>query len=169
VIGYTRKKQFSDEVMGSEPLDLAPQTFETMAVWWDIPSETAYLVVREGGEFLGGLHAVEHASIAMLPLLAMCDRMDLGGISTVKHPDTQRSLICVYDAYPGGIGLAEHGFDHLEEWWSATLEAIRTCPCATGCPSCIQSPKCGNNNEPLDKVAAQTVLTALLREEAEHE
>jgi DEAD/DEAH box helicase domain-containing protein len=105
----------------------------------------------------------------MLPLLAMCDRMDLGGVSTVKHTDTQRPLVCVYDAYPGGIGLAEHGFDTLESWWAATLETIRTCPCATGCPSCIQSPKCGNNNEPLDKAAAEAILTVLLREDEQVE
>jgi DEAD/DEAH box helicase domain-containing protein len=164
VVGYARKKQFSDEVLSNEPLDLPPQTFETMAVWWDIPPEMAYGIIRQGGDFLGGLHAVEHASIAMLPLLAMCDRMDLGGISTVKHADTQRPLICVYDAYPGGIGLAEHGFETLEAWWSATLEAIHTCPCATGCPSCIQSPKCGNNNEPLDKRVAEAILKALLHQ-----
>ena len=165
VVGYARKKQFSDEVLSNEPLDLPSQTFETMGVWWDVPPELAYLVMREGGDFAGGLHAVEHASIGMLPLLAMCDRMDLGGISTAKHADTERPLVCVYDAYPGGVGLAERGFEVLEDWWSATMEAIDTCPCATGCPSCIQSPKCGNNNEPLDKAAAVTILTALLGEQ----
>ena len=162
VIGYMRKKQFSDEVLSNEPLDLPPQTFETMAVWWDIPPELGQQLAREGGDLPGGLHAVEHASIGMLPLLAMCDRNDLGGISTARHVDTDRPLICVYDAYPGGVGLAERGFEALEEWWSATLEAIRTCPCAAGCPSCIQSPKCGNNNEPLDKATGIALLEHLL-------
>jgi DEAD/DEAH box helicase domain-containing protein len=165
VIGYSRKRQFSDEVLSNEPLDLPPQTFETMAVWWDVPPELGYLVMRGGGDFAGGLHAVEHASIGMLPLLAMCDRMDLGGISTARHVDTERPLVCVYDAYPGGVGLSERGFQVLEAWWTATLEAIRTCSCATGCPSCIQSPRCGNNNEPLDKAGAITILEALLSQE----
>ena len=164
VVGFTRKRQFSDEVLSNEPLELPPQTFETMAVWWDMPEEMAYAVVSTGGDFPGALHAVEHASIGMLPLLAMCDRMDLGGISTARHSDTERPLVCVYDAYPGGVGLAERGFEVQSAWWRATLEAIRSCPCATGCPSCIQSPKCGNNNEPLDKAGAVTVLEALLRD-----
>jgi DEAD/DEAH box helicase domain-containing protein len=102
----------------------------------------------------------------MLPLLAMCDRMDLGGVSTARHADTERALVCVYDAYPGGVGLSERGFEVLEAWWQATLESIRACPCRAGCPSCIHSPKCGNNNEPLDKEAAVRLLEALLGEGA---
>jgi DEAD/DEAH box helicase domain-containing protein len=98
----------------------------------------------------------------MLPLLAMCDRLDLGGVSTARHADTEGALICVYDAYPGGVGLAERGFEVLEQWWRATREAIHSCPCETGCPSCIHSPKCGNNNEPLDKEAAVMLLSGLL-------
>jgi DEAD/DEAH box helicase domain-containing protein len=162
VLAYSRKKQFSDEVLSVEPLDLPPQTFETMAVWWDVPQELSRQTMQHGGDFAGGLHAVEHACIALLPLFAMCDRMDLGGVSSARHPDTEGPLVCVYDAYPGGIGLAERGFDVLGEWWQATLEAVRNCPCQSGCPSCIQSPKCGNNNEPLDKGAAVIMLGALL-------
>ena len=105
---------------------------------------------------------MEHACIGMLPLLAMCDRNDLGGVSTAKHQDTEGPLVCVYDAYPGGVGLAERGFQVLEEWWQATLEVIRECPCQSGCPSCIHSPKCGNNNEPLDKGASLAILDELL-------
>jgi DEAD/DEAH box helicase domain-containing protein len=162
VIGYSRKKVFSDEVLSQEPLDLTPQVFETMGVWWDVPSALGNAVVRRGQDLLGGLHAVEHACIGMLPLLAMCDRLDLGGVSTARHADTEGALICVYDAYPGGVGLAERGFEVMEAWWQATLEAIRTCPCRAGCPSCIHSPKCGNNNEPLDKEAAVMLLSGLL-------
>ena len=162
VVGYARKKQFSDDVLSQEPLDLPPQTFETMAVWWDIPPELGHQVLQGGNDFAGGLHAVEHACIGMLPLLAMCDRRDLGGVSTPRHADTERPLICVYDAYPGGVGLSERGFEVIERWWRATLEAVRACPCTAGCPSCIQSPRCGNNNEPLDKAASVIVLTALL-------
>lgn len=162
VIGYTRKKQFSEEVLGQEPLDLPPQTFDTMAVWWDLPVEWGRSLARQGGDLAGALHAIEHGCIAMLPLLAMCDRFDLGGVSTVCHPDTEGPLICVYDAYPGGVGLAERGFEALERWWQATLELIAQCPCEAGCPSCIHSPKCGNNNEPLDKAGAIALLQAML-------
>ena len=162
VVGYSCKKQFSDEVLSQEPLDLPPQTFETAAVWWEVPAELGRQIVRAGQDFSGGLHAVEHACIGMLPLLAMCDRMDLGGVSSARHIDTEGPLVCVYDAYPGGVGLSERGFEVLEEWWAATLEAIRTCPCSSGCPSCIQSPRCGNNNEPLDKGAAIALLEAAL-------
>ena len=164
VVGYARKKQFADEVLSRETLDLPPQTFETAAVWWDVPSGLGRRVAADGGDFVGGLHAVEHACIGMLPLLAMCDRFDLGGVSTPKHQDTEGPLVCVYDAYPGGVGLAERGFEVLEEWWGATVEAIRECPCQSGCPSCIHSPKCGNNNEPLDKAASLTILGALLQD-----
>jgi DEAD/DEAH box helicase domain-containing protein len=164
VIGFARKKAFSDEVLSQEPLDLPPQVFETMAVWWDVPDALGRAIAGQGLDLLGGLHAVEHACIGMLPLLAMCDRMDLGGVSTARHADTEGALVCVYDAYPGGVGLSERGFEVLEAWWQATLESIRTCPCRAGCPSCIHSPKCGNNNEPLDKQAAVRLLEALLGE-----
>ncbi len=167
VIGYTRKKQFSarapsEEVLSQEPLDLPPQTYETTAVWWDVPAAWGHQLARQGGDFAGALHAVEHGCIAMLPLLAMCDRFDLGGVSTAHHPDTEGPLICIYDAYPGGVGLAERGFEALTAWWQATAEMIANCPCQAGCPSCIHSPKCGNNNEPLDKAGAAALLHAML-------
>jgi DEAD/DEAH box helicase domain-containing protein len=164
VAGFTRKKQFSDEILDRVFLDLPPQTFETMAVWWDVPSGWGRQIAQRGGDFAGGLHAVEHACIGMLPLLAMCDRFDLGGVSTARHVDTEGPLICVYDAYAGGVGLAERGFQVLPDWWQATLEAISNCPCEAGCPSCIHSPQCGNNNEPLDKRAAIAILRALVGE-----
>ena len=162
VIGYARKKQFTDEVLSRETLDLPPQKYETTGVWWKAPLGLGNEIASAGGDFAGGLHAVEHACIGLLPLLAMCDRFDLGGISTPRHPDTESPLVCVYDAYPGGVGLAERGFEAIEEWWQATMEAIRECPCQSGCPSCIQSPKCGNNNEPLDKAASLMILEKLL-------
>jgi len=105
---------------------------------------------------------VEHAAIAILPLFALCDRNDIGGLSTSLHPDTGKAQIFIYDAYPGGIGIAEKGFDLMRELWQATLKVIIECPCEEGCPSCIQSPKCGNNNEPLDKKAAQILLEGLI-------
>ncbi|MDY7040094.1 MAG: DEAD/DEAH box helicase [Chloroflexota bacterium] len=162
VIGYTRRQQFTEAVLSVEDLDLPPESFDTMALWFDVPRPIAQRVTDERLDFAGGLHAVEHAAIAMLPLFAMCDRMDIGGLSTPVHPDTGRAQVFIYDAFPGGVGIAEKGFELLEQLWRATLQTIEECPCEAGCPSCVQSPKCGNNNEPLDKVAAAVILRALL-------
>jgi DEAD/DEAH box helicase domain-containing protein len=109
----------------------------------------------------GGLHAVEHASIGILPLFAMCDRNDIGGISTPFHPDTGKAQVFIYDGHPGGVGIAEKGYELIQQLWLTTLQAVEECPCQDGCPSCIQSPKCGNNNEPLDKKAAIVILKKL--------
>jgi len=162
VVGFKKKAQFTDQVIGEEPLDLPTQHFPTVALWFDLPPEAVARLDKEQLDFAGGLHAVEHASIAILPLFALCDRNDIGGVSTPFHPDTGRAQIFIYDAYPGGIGIAEKGFDLVEELWQATLKVITECPCQEGCPSCIQSPKCGNNNRPLDKKAAQVLLEGLL-------
>jgi DEAD/DEAH box helicase domain-containing protein len=120
-------------------------------------------IANEGLDFAGGIHGAEHAAIGMLPLFAMCDRNDIGGLSTPLHPDTGKAQIFIYDAYPGGVGIVEKGFELIRELWQATLAAISECPCQDGCPSCIQSPKCGNNNKPLDKRAAQVLLEGLLK------
>jgi DEAD/DEAH box helicase domain-containing protein len=165
VIGYRRVQQFREEVLSVEDLDLPSQTFDTVALWWDVPPGILSGVQRRRLDVAGGLHAVEHAAIGLLPLFAMCDRWDLGGLSTPHHPDTNTALVFLYDAFPGGVGIAEKGFDLLAELWRATYEAVRDCPCEDGCPSCIQSPKCGNNNEPLDKRAAVLILAELLRSE----
>ncbi|MFH1485868.1 MAG: Zn-binding domain-containing protein, partial [Chloroflexota bacterium] len=151
----------TEEVIGEEVLDLPPQSFETVAVWFDIPFEAMELIAQRQLDLAGGLHAAEHASIAMLPLFALCDRNDIGGVSTPSHADTGRPQVFIYDAHPGGIGIAEKGYQQAETLWDTTLKAILECPCETGCPSCIQSPKCGNNNEPLDKEAAQLILQRL--------
>ena len=162
VVGFKKKAQFTEEVIGEEPLDLPPQTFPTVALWFDLPPEVVAKLVESELDFAGGLHAAEHASIGILPLFALCDRNDIGGVSTSLHPDTGRAQVFIYDAYPGGIGIAEKGFDMIAELWQATLRAIAECPCQEGCPSCIQSPKCGNNNKPLDKKAAKVILEGLL-------
>jgi len=162
VVGFKKKAQFTEEVIGEEPLDLPPQRFPSVALWFDLPGEAVSRLVEAQLDFAGGLHAAEHAAIAILPLFALCDRNDIGGVSTPFHPDTGKAQIFIYDAYPGGIGIAEKGFDLVEELWQATLRAITECPCQEGCPSCIQSPKCGNNNKPLDKKAAQILLEGLL-------
>jgi len=163
VAGFKKKAQFTEEVIGEEPLDLPPQSFPTVALWFDLPPEAVARIVDEQLDFAGGLHAVEHAAIGILPLFALCDRNDIGGVSTPLHPDTGKPQIFVYDSYPGGIGIAEKGFDMIEELWQATLKTITECLCREGCPSCIQSPKCGNNNKPLDKEAARVILEGLLR------
>ncbi len=162
VIGYRRVQQFREEVLSVEDLDLPAQTFDTVALWWEVPSDILAQVKRRGLDAAGGLHAVEHAAIGLLPLFALCDRWDIGGLSTPHHPDTGTALVFIYDAFPGGVGIAEKGFDLLTELWQATCDAIRGCPCADGCPSCVQSPKCGSNNEPLDKRAAVLILSELL-------
>jgi len=162
VIGFRRLQQFSDTILSIEPLDMPAQSYTTTGLWFDIPAEIARRVEHQGLDLTGGLHAVEHATIGILPLFAMCDRLDIAGLSTPFHPQTSRPQVFVYDAMPGGVGIAEKGFELLLELWQATLTAIAECPCRDGCPSCIQSPQCGNNNEPLDKAAASLMLQLLL-------
>ncbi len=162
VIGFKKKAQFTEEVIGEEPLDLPPQRFLTVAVWFDLLPGAEAQAAEFQLDFAGGLHAMEHAAIGILPLFALCDRNDIGGVSTPLHPDTGRAQVFIYDAYPGGIGIAENGFDMMAELWQATIRTIEECPCQDGCPSCIQSPKCGNNNKPLDKKAALILLEGLL-------
>jgi DEAD/DEAH box helicase domain-containing protein len=162
VVGFKKKRQFTEEVIGEEPLDLPPQNFPTKALWFDLPQKAIDRITEDGLDYHGGLHACEHAAIGILPLFALCDRNDIGGVSTPFHPDTGRAQIFIYDAYPGGIGIAEKGFEMISELWQATLKVVRECPCSDGCPSCIQSPKCGNNNQPLDKKAAVILLEELM-------
>jgi DEAD/DEAH box helicase domain-containing protein len=164
VVGFKRRKQFTEEVITEESLDLPPQTFPTKALWFDLPQRAIDRIADAGLDFHGGLHACEHAAIGILPLFALCDRNDLGGVSTPFHPDTDRAQIFIYDAHPGGIGIAEKGFEVINELWRATLKAVEECPCLDGCPSCVQSPKCGNNNQPLDKEAAIVLLEELVEQ-----
>jgi DEAD/DEAH box helicase domain-containing protein len=148
--------------MGREPLDLPEHTFETVAVWWTIPKHIESLVQSLDQDFAGGLHAAEHAAIGLLPLYALCDRRDIGGVSSPAHPNTGQPSIFIYDGHTGGVGIAERGFEEIEALWTATLQLLRECPCTDGCPSCVQSPKCGNNNDVLDKAAAKTILECLV-------
>jgi len=163
VIAYRKVQQYTEEVLEEEPLDLPVQSFETQGLWFEVPRAMGIKMARRGLDFHGGLHAVEHAMIGILPLFAMCDRMDIGGLSTPDHPDTRRPEIFIYDSVPGGVGIAEKGFSLLRSLWQTALSLIVECPCQDGCPACIQSPKCGNNNEPLDKKAAIMILEQLLR------
>ncbi|WKX71755.1 DEAD/DEAH box helicase [Streptomyces sp. XD-27] len=162
VVSFLRRKLISGEVLGESKLDLPPRTLRTRAVWWTV-TEDQLDRARVTPEALGGaLHAAEHASIGMLPLFATCDRWDIGGVSVPLHPDTLLPTVFVYDGHPGGAGFAERAFHTAERWLTATREAIASCECESGCPSCIQSPKCGNGNDPLDKRAAIRLLSTLL-------
>ena len=156
------RRRHGGEVLGEHPLDLPERTLHTKAVWWTMTEEMLDAAGVPGSEIPGAAHAAEHAAIAMLPLVATSDRWDIGGVSTALHPDTNRPTILVYDGYPGGAGFAERGFNAATTWLTATRDAISACECATGCPSCIHSPKCGNGNEPLDKAGAVALLTAVL-------
>lgn len=147
-----------EKVIGYYPLDLPPQVFESVAIWFTLPEKMHTEMLEAGKDFNGGIHAVEHAMIAMAPLFALCDRWDLGGLSTPEHPDTGLPTIFIYDAYEGGIGIAEKCYEIFSDLALATLELIRDCECREGCPSCIYSPKCGNKNSPLDKAVAKEIL-----------
>ncbi|AMM09414.1 ATP-dependent RNA helicase [Streptomyces albidoflavus] len=163
VVSFLRRRLITGEVLGESKLDLPPRTLRTRAVWWTV-TEDQLDAARINPEQLGGaLHAAEHASIGMLPLFATCDRRDIGGVSIPLHPDTLLPTVFVYDGHPGGAGFAERGFHTARQWLAATREAIDACECEAGCPSCIQSPKCGNGNEPLHKRAALRLLTVLLQ------
>ncbi|MFD9573124.1 DEAD/DEAH box helicase [Streptomyces sp. NPDC059982] len=162
VVSYLRRKLITGEVLGEAKLDLPPRTLRTRAVWWTV-TEDQLDEARINPEILGGaLHAAEHASIGLLPLFATCDRWDIGGVSVPLHPDTLLPTVFVYDGHPGGAGFAERGFHTARAWLTATRDAIAACECEAGCPSCIQSPKCGNGNDPLHKRGALRLLTHLL-------
>ncbi|MFD4532781.1 DEAD/DEAH box helicase [Kitasatospora sp. NPDC058397] len=162
VVGYLRKRISTGEIMGESKLDLPPRTLRTRAVWWSVTEGQLLDADLPLDQLPGAAHAAEHASIGLLPLFATCDRWDIGGVSVPLHPDTELPTVFVYDGHPGGAGFAERGFQRAVEWLTATREAIASCECERGCPSCVQSPKCGNGNEPLDKAAAVQLLDVLL-------
>ncbi len=162
VVGYVRKLVSTNEVIDEIPLPLPPQHLETRAVWWTIPAAVMSASRVSTKQLPGAVHAAEHAAIGLLGLVATCDRWDIGGVSTPMHPDTGACTIFVYDGYPGGAGIAERGYLAADRWLRASLATIRECPCVHGCPSCVQSPKCGNGNEPLDKSGAAALLAAVL-------
>jgi DEAD/DEAH box helicase domain-containing protein len=160
VVAYERKTIRSQERIEVVPLELPPSTFATEAVWY-LPEQEHLRDLEEMPTLLSTLHAAEHAMIAMLPLWAMCDRWDIGGLSTNIHFQTSRPTVFVYDGHPGGVGITERGFEQFEGWVADTARMISGCPCESGCPSCVQSPKCGNLNEWLDKRGALTFLSRL--------
>jgi DEAD/DEAH box helicase domain-containing protein len=165
ITGYEKRRIFGQDRIGSYPLDLPPHTFETQGFWLEVPEALRDYVKQAppgGLHFMGGIHAIEHAMIGLFPLFALCDRSDVGGISTTFHPQVGRPAVFIYDGYPEGIGLAERCYRVLDELLADTLALLRDCPCETGCPSCIHSPKCGSGNKPLDKAAAILTLEGLL-------
>lgn len=162
VVAFLRRRQPGGEVIGEEPLDLPERTLRTRAVWWTVPDAALEDAGLSAADLPGAAHAAEHCSIGLLPLIATCDRWDIGGVSTARHPDTGVLTVFVYDGHPGGAGFAERGYEAAREWLTATLETIEACECDGGCPSCIQSPKCGNQNNPLDKLGAARLLRLLL-------
>jgi DEAD/DEAH box helicase domain-containing protein len=161
VVGYERKTMSSQERIELVPLDLPPPTFTTEAVWF-MPERWQLAGLEEMPRLLGTLHASEHALISLLPLWAMCDRWDIGGLSTNLHPETGRPTVFIYDGHPGGVGITERGFEQFEGWVADTAALLAGCPCSSGCPSCVQSPKCGNLNDMLDKDGARAFLGRLV-------
>jgi DEAD/DEAH box helicase domain-containing protein len=163
VIGYLRRTS-AGEVIDFVELDMPARTLETVAAMYTVTPEALQHNGIDWSAVPGALHAAEHAAIGLLPLVASCDRGDIGGLSTAIGPDTGLPTVFVYDGYPGGAGFAERGFRRAATWLSATADAIEACECPQGCPSCVQSPKCGNGNEPLDKRAAVRVLRLVVGE-----
>ncbi|MEO0293221.1 MAG: DEAD/DEAH box helicase [candidate division WOR-3 bacterium] len=173
---YTEYKIMKyDKVIGKEELDLPPLEFKTLSLWFSLPEIQEKIwkkrkedkKIKKNSEnvlecFMGGLHGAEHAMIGVIPFYVMCDRWDIGGVSTPFHPDTIQPTIFIYDGFEGGIGLVEKAFDLIREIVKMTYELVRNCPCENGCPSCIFSPKCGNENEPLDKIATISILEEIL-------
>jgi DEAD/DEAH box helicase domain-containing protein len=162
VVSYQRRRIGSGEVLGTFGLDLPQRQLRTVAVWFTVSPQALADAGVEAAAVPGGLHAAEHAAIGLLPLVATCDRWDIGGLSTAVHPDTGTPSVFVYDGHPGGAGFAERAYAAAVEWLSATRDAIAGCGCDTGCPSCIQSPKCGNGNNPLAKPEAVITLEVVL-------
>ena len=162
VVSYLKRRQPSGEVMAEELLDLPERALSTSAVWWTVPDDVLAAALPPGIDLPGAAHAAEHCAIGLLPLFATCDRWDIGGVSTARHADTGLLTVFVHDGHPGGAGFAERGYRAARAWLTATREAIVSCSCPDGCPSCVQSPKCGNQNNPLDKAGAAALLGLLL-------
>ncbi len=160
--GFQKRGISGGELLSTHPLELPPQVFETTGFWIEIPAGVSRGVTADGGHFMGGIHSVEHASIAIFPLFVLCDRNDIGGICFTEHPQVGGPAIFIYDGYPGGVGIAHGGYEKIGELLDAARRLIGECDCESGCPSCIHSPKCGSGNKPLDKQAAVAVLEMLL-------
>jgi DEAD/DEAH box helicase domain-containing protein len=161
ITGFQRFDASSGESLGSEELDLPETSLRTRGLFFALPDD-ATTALESGGDLPGGIHAAEHAMISMFPTTVLCDRRDVGGLSTPLHPATGAPTVFIYDGYPGGVALARTGYEEFVDLSATTLEMLRGCPCEDGCPGCVQSPHCGNANDPLDKRLAITLLDLLL-------
>ena len=168
VVSYLRRDSETGEVWDSTPLEFPERRMVTRATWWTIPDSVLAALdgVASGPisplDLAGAVHAAEHCAIGLLPAFVPSDRWDIGGLSTVLHPDTGQLTVFVHDGLPGGSGIAERGYELAEQWWAATLARLLTCPCQEGCPACVVSPKCGNGNNPLDKRGAAGLVELLV-------
>ncbi len=162
VTGYEQKLVATGKSLGVISLDLPKLEFETQGLWIEIPDWVRDRIESEFLHFMGGIHALEHAAIGIMPLLVMTDRNDLGGISTPFHPQTGKAAIFIYDGVPGGLGLSKQAFNRAEALLQRTFDAIVSCPCKTGCPACVHSPKCGSGNRPIDKFSARKIVEMIL-------
>ena len=162
VTEYEKRALPGQGLLGVYPLELPPLIFETVGIWIEIEDIIKAYIEREGLHFMGGIHAIEHAAIGIFPLFALCDRNDIGGICYPFHEQVGKSAIFIYDGYPGGVGLAQRGYEIISELLETTFHHVRDCGCENGCPSCIHSPKCGSGNKPLDKQAALLIMKGLL-------
>ncbi len=168
VVGYLRRDVATGDVWDFTPLDSPERHLVTKAMWWTLPTEVVADLGVDAAALPGAVHAAEHTAIGLLGAFVPCDRWDIGGLSSVLHPDTGLPTVFVHDGHPGGSGFAELGYQRAEQWWSATHERLQSCPCEAGCPACVVSPKCGNGNQPLDKDAAARLVAALLSPAPEH-
>ncbi len=166
ITGFERRRVRGQELLSTEPLELPPTSYETTSVWLEMPDELTAVLETEGRHVMGGIHAVEHAALAVFPLFALCDRFDVAGISHTRHPQLGKASIFFYDGQAGGVGLASSVFEHIEALLETTGQLIGDCPCESGCPGCVHSPRCGNGNRPIDKAASLRVISLLLGHEA---
>ncbi len=162
ITSYEKRRTSGQDLIGMVELDLPPLHFETVGIWIEIPDKVKKIITNAGLHFMGGIHALEHAAISMFPLFALCDRDDIGGISTPHHEQVGGAAVFIYDGHPGGVGLAHRAYDVIDELLEKARVLVEKCPCEDGCPSCIHSPKCGSGNKPLDKQACLAVLELLM-------
>jgi len=162
VTGYSKINNFTQKVASTSSLDLPEQIIETEGLWLDLPEDIRSYIEDLKMHFMGGIHAIEHAMIAMFPLLILCDRNDIGGISCPHHQQTGKASIFIYDGYGGGAGLSEEAYYLIEKLLAQTDQTVRSCACENGCPSCVHSPKCGSGNRPIDKEASLTLLQKII-------
>jgi DEAD/DEAH box helicase domain-containing protein len=159
--GFVKKQFFTDRKIETCPLDLPKIEFKTKAMWFTI-EDSIVNKIKSVEDLPGSIHALEHALVGMLPIIVQCDRKDIGGVSHPKHPDTNLTSIFLYDGVEGGICITEKAFERVEDLLNITFKSISSCPCKEGCPSCIYSPKCGNENKPLSKNGSILLLKEIL-------